>query len=82
MKDFFNKNQSFILAILILGTCFIIIAIVLFRSVDKDIQMFILGALLTTITSIISYYFGSSTGSKDKQKKLDEINNKDENAIT
>ena len=80
MKDFFIKNQSFILALLILGTCFIIISTVLFRSGDKDIQMFILGALLAKISSVVDYYFGSSIGSKNKQDQLDKISNaKDEN---
>jgi membrane protein DedA with SNARE-associated domain len=74
MKDFFRNNQTFVLALLILGTCFVIIAAVLFKTHSENVQMFILGALITTVSSVISYYFGSSIGSKDKQKKLDEIN--------
>ena len=74
MRDFFKHNQTFVLALLVLGTCFVIIGAVLFKTHSENVQMFILGALITTVSSIISYYFGSSQGSKDKQKKLDEIN--------
>lgn len=77
MKDFFKTNQTFLLALLTLGSCFIIISTVLFASSDKDIKMFILGALITTISSVTSYYFGSSTGSKEKQKLIDDLSKND-----
>ena len=82
MKDFFKNNQTFVLALLTLGSCFIVITSVLFNSSDKDVQMFILGALITTVSSIVSYYFGSSTGSKDKQKQLDELKKDEKNNPT
>jgi len=39
----------------------------------KDIVIYILGALTTVSTQVAAYYFGSSQGSKDKQKSLDSI---------
>ncbi|MGB1091228.1 MAG: hypothetical protein ACPGYX_03820 [Oceanobacter sp.] len=39
----------------------------------KDIVIYILGALTTISTQVAAYYFGSSVGSKDKQKALDNI---------
>ena len=39
----------------------------------KDIVIYILGALTTIATQVVAYYFGSSQGSKDKQKSIDSI---------
>jgi hypothetical protein len=36
----------------------------------KDILIYILGVLSAAVTQILSYYFGSSQGSKDKDRKL------------
>jgi hypothetical protein len=36
----------------------------------KDIVIYILGALTTVATQVVSYFFGSSTGSADKSKTL------------
>lgn len=38
----------------------------------KDIVVYILGALTTIVTQVVAYFFGSSQGSKDKQKALDK----------
>jgi len=37
----------------------------------KDIVIYILGALTTVSTQVAAYFFGSSQGSKDKQKALE-----------
>jgi len=39
----------------------------------KDIVIYILGALTTVATQVVSYYFGSSSGSKDKSNALNSI---------
>lgn len=39
----------------------------------KDIVIYILGALTTVATQVVSYFFGSSSGSADKSKALNEI---------
>lgn len=71
MKNFLNQNQRLVLAILTLGTCFILITIVLLRTSEKDVQMFIVGALLTIVTSILGYYFGASRDSKTTKTQED-----------
>jgi flagellar basal body-associated protein FliL len=38
----------------------------------KDILIYILGVLSAVATQIMSYYFGSSQGSKDKAEQLKE----------
>ncbi len=40
------------------------------RSGMKDIVIYILGALTTVATQVVSYYFGSSSGSTEKNKAL------------
>jgi hypothetical protein len=39
----------------------------------KDIIIYILGVLSAVVTQIFSYYFGSSQGSADKSKQIDEF---------
>ncbi len=39
----------------------------------KEIVIYILGALTTISTQVVAFYFGSSQGSKDKQKSLSSI---------
>ncbi|MEI7456754.1 MAG: hypothetical protein WCK93_08505 [Nitrosomonadales bacterium] len=43
------------------------------RPEMKDIIIYILGALTTVATQVISYYFGSSSGSADKSRALSTI---------
>lgn len=43
------------------------------RPEMKDIIIYILGALTTVATQVVSYYFGSSSGSADKSRALNTI---------
>jgi uncharacterized membrane protein len=43
------------------------------KSEVKDIVIYILGALTTIATQIVSYYFGSSSGSAEKSRALSTI---------
>jgi len=56
---------------------FVLFGVVMFQSdpVDssrKDILIYILGVLSAISTQIVSYYFGSSQGSKDKSEALEK----------
>jgi hypothetical protein len=42
----------------------------------KDIVIYILGALTTVATQVVSYYFGSSSGSAEKNKALTALTRK------
>ena len=73
-----NKVITPILALGIISLTFILFALVMFDSapVDstrKDILIYILGVLSAIATQIISYYFGSSIGSKDKSDQLKDV---------
>jgi hypothetical protein len=72
-----NKIITPILALSILILTFIIFGVVMFDnnpvdSTRKDILIYILGVLSAISTQIVSYYFGSSQGSKDKAEQLKE----------
>jgi hypothetical protein len=52
---------------------FILFGILIFvdvRPEAKDILIYILGVLSAAVTQILSYYFGSSQGSKDKSELM------------
>lgn len=71
-----NKIILPILAMAVIGLAFILFYLILFRGVsvaDKDILVFVLGALTTYVGSILSFYFGSSLGSAHKQNQIDKL---------
>lgn len=43
------------------------------RPEMKDIIIYILGALTTIVTQVVSYFFGSSTGSADKSRTISAL---------
>jgi hypothetical protein len=67
-----NKVVTPVLALGVVGLSFILFAILIFVDVKpeaKDILIYILGVLSAAVTQILSYYFGSSQGSKDKSEE-------------
>jgi hypothetical protein len=73
---FITKNITSILAIGVLtGAIFIALLVffVDFPDSQENILIFVLGSLYGLATQVISYYFGSSQGSKDKTSELKEV---------
>lgn len=71
-----NKIVTPILALGTVVLSFILFGIIIFVDVDtesKDIIIYVLGALTSAVTMILGYYFGSSSGSKEKSQQLDEL---------
>jgi hypothetical protein len=73
-----NKIVTPLLALTVIGLTFILFAIVMFDSSPvepsrKDILVYVLGALTAIATQVIAYYFGSSSGSKDKAEELKRL---------
>ena len=67
-----NKLVTPVLALGVVGLSFLLFAILIFVDVKaeaKDILIYILGVLSAAVTQILSYYFGSSQGSKDKSEE-------------
>jgi hypothetical protein len=68
-----NKIVTPVLALGVTTLSFILFAILIFVDVKdnaKDILIYILGVLSAAVTQILSYYFGSSQGSKDKSDEI------------
>lgn len=76
MKDFLNKstNVRLLLAICIITPAMVYVFIASFGNVPADNQRTVdtvIGFLLgTLLASIVSYFFGSSQGSADKDKTV------------
>ena len=71
-----NKIVTPVLALGIIGLSFTLFAVLIFVDVEansKDILIYILGVLSAAVTQILSYYFGSSMGSKVKEDKLNQL---------
>lgn len=70
---FITKNITSILAIGVLTGSLIIATLVFFVDFpdsQENILIFVLGSLFSIATQVISYYFGSSQGSKDKSDAI------------
>lgn len=72
-----NKIVTPIIAMGVILLTFILFYVLMFKQVgnEKDIIIYVLGVLSAISTQIISYYFGSSQGSAQKQKQLDKLIN-------
>ena len=70
---FINKIVTPVLALGVVALSFVLFAVLIFVNVTpeaKDILIYILGVLSAAVTQILSYYFGSSQGSKDKSNEI------------
>lgn len=73
-----NKVVTPILALGTVAIALVLFGVVLFQTgiIDpsrKDLAIYILGALTTAVTQILSYYFGSSDGSSKKNVLLEDM---------
>lgn len=70
-----NKIITPILALAVVTLTFILFYILMFREVgnEKDIIIYVLGVLSAVCTQVVSYFFGSSQGSAQKQIQIDKL---------
>ena len=73
-----NKIITPVLAIGVVVSSFLLFGITLFNgdvidSTRKDIAIYIMGALTTAVAQVLSYYFGSSTGSSQTRNLLETM---------
>lgn len=79
--NWLEKNIHALLALAIMFITFAMFVFVINASMNstfkgsdaKDIVIYILGALTTVATQVVSFYFGSSSSSVDKGKTLSAI---------
>lgn len=71
----FTENIVSIIAVLIICFSFFVFTTLLLRQVKATdtVTISILETIKTILTLLVGYYFGSSKGSKDKGKELEEI---------
>jgi len=64
-----NRMINSILAVIVTTMTFSLFYFILFKDIptpNKDIALFILGSVTSYVGQVISYYFGSSSGSSKK----------------
>jgi hypothetical protein len=72
----FEKMVVPILALGVVGLAFMLIAILMFVNTPTDQQqiiIFALGFITSAAGQVLSFYFGSSQGSKDKTKEIEGL---------
>jgi hypothetical protein len=78
-SQYSTKLDKSVVPILALGTvslAFLLIGILMFRDVPQDQQqmiIFALGFITSSAGQVLSFYFGSSQGSKDKTKEIEGL---------
>ena len=70
-----NKIVTPILALSVIALTFVLFYILMFKQVgaEKDIIIYVLGVLSAVCTQVVSYYFGSSQGSAQKQTQIEKL---------
>ena len=78
-SEYATKLDKAVVPILALGTvgiAFLLIGILMFKNVPTDQQqiiIFALGFITSASSQVLSFYFGSSQGSKDKTKEIQDM---------
>lgn len=70
---YINKIVTPVLALGVMALSFSLFATLIFVEVKpeaKDILIYILGVLSAAVMQVLTYYFGSSQGSKEKDEKI------------
>lgn len=72
----FQKLTPFILDFIIVGSAMIIIILVLTNTIpenNRDLANIAVGSLLTLVATIINFWRGTSSGSKDKNAQINRM---------
>lgn len=70
-----NKIVTPVLAFIIIGLTFTMWCLIVFKQIpesNRDTANIIVGSLTTLSMGVVSYYFGSSAGSKAKQQTIEK----------
>ena len=63
----------YVLGALITIGFFVLLGLLIFKGVpdeNKEVLYLVIGALISSFTGVVQFFFGSSKGSKDKTKHL------------
>lgn len=67
------NNPRTVIAFMVVFGCFGFLFVIVFREtpiVNKDIINLSAGSILTTLASVVGFYFGSSKSASDSQKAI------------
>jgi len=70
------RHATLILALLVVGAAFAFCYALLFFELpprQESVVIFVLGFVTASATQVLSYYFGSSQGSKDKTDEIKRL---------
>ena len=77
MKKITKEILMYSLAAIVTIGFFVLLYILIFveiKLINKEILMIVIGALMGSFATIINYFFGSSAGSAEKTKIMNEQN--------
>jgi len=73
MKELWKQIFQYGLAALIFGALILVIVMLVVHAVpaeNKDAMLILVGVLASAFTGVVTYFFGSSKGSADKNEML------------
>ena len=68
-----SEIYMYVLGALITIGCFVLLGLLIFKGVpdeNKEVLYLVIGALISSFTGVVQFFFGSSKGSKDKTQHL------------
>lgn len=68
-----SEIYMYVLGALIVVGFFVLLGLLIFKGVpaeNKEVLYLVIGALISSFTGVVQFFFGSSKGSKDKTQHL------------
>lgn len=65
-------------ALVVIGFFSTLIALIV-KGADKDTQNLLIGALIAAFSTVVGYFYGSSKGSQEKDERLANSNQNNQN---
>lgn len=75
MKEFIKEAYMYLLGLAIVVGFFLLMYLLIYQNIpenNKDILNIVIGALIGSFTTVVGYFYGSSKGSSDKTKLLND----------
>ena len=75
MKEFIKEAYMYLLGAIIVIGFFLLLYLLIYQNIpvnNKDILNIVIGALIGSFTTVVGYFYGSSKGSSDKTKMIND----------
>ncbi len=73
MKELWKQIFQYVLAAVIAGALVVVIILLINNTIptdNKDVLLVVIGVLASAFTAVVSYFFGSSKGSAEKNEMI------------